>query len=291
MKPAKFEYFAPATLPEALDILHQHGEDAKILAGGQSFVPLLNMRLARPQVVIDINRISDLAYISPQPDNGLAIGALTRHRSIERSPPVADRLPLFAFAMPFIAHFQIRNRGTIGGSIAHADSAAEIPALSVALDAEFVLRSSEGERLAKAQSFFIGDLTTDLASDEILAEVRIPGKGPEWKWGFQEVCRREGDFALAGVVALVKLDDANSCQDARIVMFGMGGTPVRVQKAEDSLRGTRLSQEAFREVGAIVSEELDPVSDLHASREYRKEVGGVMARRALEMTLQSVGGA
>ena len=254
-------------------------------------MPLLSMRLARPKVIIDINRISDLANISPQPDNGLAIGALTRHRHIERSPQVANLLPLFAFAMPFIGHFQIRNRGTIGGSIAHSDPAAEIPALSVALDAEFVLKSSRGERLAKAESFFIGDLTTDLASDEILSEVRIPGKGPEWKWGFQEVCRREGDFALAGAVVLAKLDDANSCQDAHIVMFGVGGTPGRVRKAEDSLRGTRLSQEALTEVAAIVSEELDPVSDIHASREYRKEVGGVMARRALEMTLQSDRGA
>jgi CO/xanthine dehydrogenase FAD-binding subunit len=286
MKPANFDYFAPTSLVEALALLEQHGDEAKILAGGQSLMPLMNMRLARPKVVIDINRLSELACISPGPDGGLAMGALTRQRVVERSGLVYERVPLLAAAMPSIGHFQIRNRGTVGGSIVHADPAAELPALSLALDGEFVLVSARSQRTIKAEDFFVTYLTTAIEPVEVLTEIRIPTWGMEWGWGFQEVCRREGDFALVGAVALLKLDGDQVCESARIVIFGVGGRPVRVQGAEELLMGRRVDGRALEEAARVVSNSLEPHSDIHASAQYRKEVGGVLARRALEEALR-----
>ena len=287
MKPAKFDYFDPSSLPEALALLGQYGDDAKILAGGQSLMPLMNMRLARPGVVVDINGIGDLDYISAAPDGGLTIGALTRQREVERSGLVLERTPVLAAAMPFIGHFQIRNRGTVGGSIAHADPSAEIPAVSLALDAEFVLASDGRERVMKAEEFFITHLTTALEPVEVLTQIRIPGFTGEWRWGFQEVCRREGDFALVGAVAMLQLDGGGVCQAARIIMFGVGGTPLRMRTAEDILLGSSVDARTREEVAEVISQELDPDSDIHASAQYRKEVGGVMVRRALESALSA----
>ncbi len=285
MKPVNFDYFAPTSVAEALALLEQYGDEAKILAGGQSLMPLMNMRLARPKVIIDINRISELAYIAPSPAGGLTIGALTRQRTVERSGVVHERNPLLAAAMPFIGHFQIRNRGTIGGALVHADPAAELPALSFSLEAEFVLNSGRNQRIVKAEDFFVTYLTTAIEPREILTEVRIPAWNGEWGWGIQEVCRREGDFALVGAVVLVQLDDSGVCDAARLTMFGVGGTPVRVRRAEEMLRGRRVDDSALAEVAKVVSAELEPDSDLHASAEYRKEVGGVLARRTLEVAL------
>ena len=288
MKPAKFEYFAPESLPEALELLGQYGADAKLLAGGQSLMPLMNMRLVRPGVVIDINGIEDLSFISPAQDGGLAIGALTRQREVERSSLVQQRIPLLAAAMPFIGHFQIRNRGTVGGSIAHGDPAAEIPALSLALDAEFVVTGDGGQRVISAEEFFLAHLTTALRPGEILTQIRVPasvGQSAGGGWGFQEICRREGDFALAGAVTILQLGEDGVCRAGRIAMFGVAATPVRMRKAEDMLAGRSVDSNAREEVAAAVAEELDPVSDIHASARYRKEVGGVLVRRALEQAL------
>lgn len=290
MKPPKFEYFAPATLSEATALLDQYGDDAKVLAGGQSLMPLMNMRLVRPKVVVDINRISQLQYISMTPDGGLAIGALTRQREVERSSSVRERIPLLAAALPFIAHVPIRNRGTVGGSMVHADPAAELPAVSVALGAEFVLTGTGNQRVVPAADFFLGYLTTALEPVEMLTEVRFPALAGRWGWGFQEVCRREGDFAMVGAVTLVQLDEDHFCRNARITMFGVGGSPVRVEQAEEILVGKQVSGSTIEDVARLVSEALEPVSDIHASAQYRKEVGGVLARRTLEAALERADG-
>jgi len=294
MKPAKFEYFGPTSLAEALELLHEHGDDAKILAGGQSLMPLINMRLARPKVIVDVNRIPGLDYISPTPDGGLAMGALTRQRSVEKSAMVKDRIPVLAAAMPSIGHFQIRNRGTVGGSISHADPAAELPALCLALDGEFVLSSASNQRVLKPENFFISHLTTAIEPGELLTEIRLPARSSaqseDWRWGFQEVCRRQGDFAMVGAVSLLQLDDGGTCQSACITMFGVGGTPVRIRRAEEALMGNRINDSVLEDVSKIVSEELDPDSDIHASATYRKEVGGVIARRTLEAAINRVNG-
>ncbi|MBI3326457.1 MAG: xanthine dehydrogenase family protein subunit M [Nitrospinae bacterium] len=285
MKPVNFDYLAPTDVVEALALLEQYGDEAKILAGGQSLMPLMNLRLARPRVIIDINRLSDLAYISPDPNGGMAIGALTRQRAMERSSLVHERNPLLAAAMPLIGHFQIRNRGTIGGSLVHADPAAELPALSIALEAEFVLRCAHRQRVMPAEGFFLSYLTTAIEPAELLTEIRIPAWKPGAGWAIEEVCRREGDFALVGATILLHLDAHEACQDVCVVLFGVGGTPVRIRKAEGMLRGRALDARALTEVARVVSEDLEPDSDLHASAEYRKEVGGVLTRRALEAAL------
>ena len=290
MKPAKFEYFAPTSLSEALALLEEHGDDAKILAGGQSLMPMLNMRLARPKVLIDVNRIPGLDYISPTPDGGMAFGALTRLRSVEKSAVVKERIPVLAAVMPSIGHFQIRNRGTVGGSVSHADPAAELPAVCIALDGEFVLSSASDQRVLKAEDFFIAPLTTAIEPGELLTEIRLPARSEEWRWGFQEVCRRQGDFAMVGAVSLLQLDGGGVCRSACITMFGVGGTPARISRAEEALVGNPINDSVLEDVSKIVSEELNPDSDIHASAAYRKEVGGVIARRTLEAAIDSGNG-
>jgi CO/xanthine dehydrogenase FAD-binding subunit len=290
MKPAPFDYCAPTDLAAALEILAQHGDEAKVLAGGQSLMPLMNMRLARPQVIVDINRIAELEYISQTPEGGFTIGALARQRALERSSVVREHNPLLAATLPLIGHFQIRNRGTIGGSLVHADPAAELPALSLALEAEIVLKSTAQERVVRAEDFFLSYLTTAIEPEEMLTEIRLPAWQPGWGWDVQEICRREGDFALVGAVSLLQVDDNDTCQTVRLTLFGVGGTPVRVRRAEEMLRGQRVDDEALAAVAQVVAEDLDPESDIHASATYRKEVGGVMARRTLAKALSRAKG-
>jgi aerobic carbon-monoxide dehydrogenase medium subunit len=290
VKPAPFEYFAPTDIEEVLVLLAQYGDEAKILAGGQSLIPLMNMRLARPRVIIDINGLSELTYTSPGSHGGLAIGALTRQRAVERSSLVQTHNPLLAAAMQYIGHVQIRNRGTIGGSLVHADPAAELPALSLALEAKFVLRSMTGQRVLSAADFFLTYLTTAIEPIELLTEVRLPPWMGHWRWGFQEVCRRDGDFALVGAVAVLQMDAQTVCQRLHLILFGVGGTPVRLQGAEEMLSGRQVDDRMLNDVAKVVAEVLEPDSDIHASAEYRKEVGGVVARRALEAALGKVKG-
>lgn len=281
MKPARFDYHAPQSVDEAISLLSQHGDDAKVLAGGQSLMPLMAMRLARPPVVVDVNRIGELGYITPTDGGGLNIGALTRERAVELSSAVADRFPMLSAMVPHIGHFQIRNRGTVGGSIAHADPSAEWPAFAIASDAQIVLSSSSGSREVDAGDFFITYFTTAVEAGEMVTEIRLPGSGAGWGWGFEEVCRRHGDFAMTGAFTRVHLGGNGACDDSRIVIFGVGGTPIRVESAEEALRGSDGSIESLQQVAAAVSDALDPDSDIHASALYRKEVSGVMARRAL----------
>ncbi|ETW93996.1 MAG: hypothetical protein ETSY1_36770 [Candidatus Entotheonella factor] len=291
MKPAPFDYYAPSSVDEALALLAEHGDDAKLLAGGQSLMPMMNMRLATPQVVVDINRIDGLAGIAQASDGGLTIGAMTRQRTVERSDEVRQRCPLLTDAMPWLGHFQIRNRGTIGGSVVHADPAAELPAVMVAMEAELVLRSAERERVVPADEFFVTFLTTATEPDELLTEIRLPAWSAAWGWDIQEVSRRQGDFAMVGSVAMVQVDEAETCRAARLVLFGVGETPVRVASAEARMVGQRLDDALLQEVADIVTEALEPEGDIHASATYRKEVGGVMARRTLQQARQRAAGA
>ncbi len=288
MKPPPFEYHAPTALEEALDLLAELGDEAKVLAGGQSLVPLLNFRLARPAHLVDLNRIADLAYVRAW-DGGLAIGAMTRQRALERDHAVVERAPLLAQAVPHIGHVQIRNRGTIGGSLAHADPAAELPAVIAALDGQLVVRSSAGERVLGADAFFLTYLTTALQPDELLVEVRVPGLPAGAGTAFLELSRRHGDFALVGVAAALVLAGDGRCRDARLALTGVGASPVRGRTGEAALRGQVPSDRLLREVGRLVAAGLEPDSDLHASAEYRRDVAGVLVERALRAARKNGG--
>jgi carbon-monoxide dehydrogenase medium subunit len=267
------------TIDEALDQLARHGDDAKVLAGGQSLVPLMNMRLARPAVIIDINRIDALGYL--REDSGvLRVGALTRQRAAERSPLVAERCPLLRDALHLVGHAQIRNRGTIGGSIAHADPAAELTAILAALDGEVTVRSARGTRVIAAPDLFISYLTTSLDPRELLVEVRIPALPRDAGWSWMELARRHGDFALAGV-GIVLAARRGVVAEARIGLIGVGPTPVRAAQAERVLIGQTPSEALWAEAAEAVRAAVTPDGDIHASAEYRKHVSGVLAQRAL----------
>lgn len=285
MKPARFEYFDPATLEEALALLQQYGDEAKLLAGGQSLVPMLNMRLARPAVLIDLNRIRGLAYIREEGAH-LAIGAMTRHADVERSELVARRQPLLAEAMRHIGHIQIRNRGTIGGSLVHADPSAELPAVMVALEATMCIMGQAGAREVEAADFFLMYFTTCLQPDEILSEIRVPVLPDGTGWAFGELARRGGDFALAGVACTLTLDSDGLILDARLGLTGVGMTPVRAAEVEALLRGQAPGEALFRAAAEAVSSGLMPDADIHATAEYRQELAGVLTERALHKALE-----
>lgn len=284
MKPAAFDYFAPETLDEALELLGTHGVAAKLLAGGQSFAPMANFRVLRPEVVIDLNRIASLSYIEAR-DGAIAIGAMTRHRAIERSDLVMQRCPLLACAAPNIGHAVIRNRGTLGGSLAHADPAAEWPVVAVALGATMVLRGPKGERLVPAGKFFVSLLTTALAADEILVEVRFPAVPSRTGAEFAEVSRRHGDFALVAVGAQVTLSAAGAISDIRLALGGVGPCPHDATALAQRLAGTMPKDPELEQLGKAVSAAMEPTDDLHASSAYRKEVAVVLIGRALRAAL------
>jgi aerobic carbon-monoxide dehydrogenase medium subunit len=290
VKPAQFEYFAPASVAEAIALLAEQGDDVKILAGGQSLVPLMNMRLARPRVIVDINRIPDLGYIREH-DGGLAIGAMTRQRAAEASALCRQRAPLLQEALGYVGHMAIRARGTVGGSVAHADPAGELPAVVTALDAELVVRGPGGQRIARPEEFFLTYLTTSLGPDEMLTEVRLPPWQVGTGWSFMEISRRHGDYALVGVACVVQVDGEGRCSDGRLVFTGVGGVPFVSTVGQDALRGERPSETLFEHVQQVVSadEALEPDSDIHASALYRKEVAGVMAKRALRVAFERAG--
>ena len=282
MKPAPFAYHRPATVDEALTVLARHGGDAKPLAGGQSLIPAMNFRLARPAVLVDLNRIAALAGIRGSAD-GLRIGTMTRQRAVERDTTVARDAPLLAEALPHIAHPQIRTRGTVGGSLAHADPAAELPAVMVALDATFDLRGPRGKRSIAAAEFYTGLFTTALAPDELLVEIAIPRPAPRSGSAFVEVARRHGDYALAGVAAVVALDDAGRCREARIALLSVGDGPVLARKAAQAITGAAPTAEAIKAAAdAAASKDIDPPGDIHASAAYRRQLVGVLVRRALQ---------
>ena len=280
MKPARFDYYAPSSLDAALELLDRYGEDARVLAGGQSLMPLLNLRLARPAVIVDLNRVAGIADLA-EAEGGLRVGAMVRERNVELSPLVRERSPLLAAALPLIGHFQIRNRGTIGGSIAHADPSAELPAVAVALDAEMTIASKGSERTVAAGDFFVSDFTTRLEPAELLTGVRYPAWPQGRGWAIDEVCRRDGDFAMVGAVAALGVTGAGSCEDPRVVLFGVADKPLRLASVESSLAGRTLDRDALDEASALASRDVDPAGDVHASAEYRREVAGTLTRRVL----------
>lgn len=281
MKPAPFRYIAPGTLDEALAALDDYGDEAKVLAGGQSLIPAMNFRLAQPGVLVDLNPVAELAYLEPAADGGLRIGAMTRQRAVERSALVAQRAPLLHATMPHIAHVQIRNRGTIGGSIAHADPAAELPAVAVALNGRLRLQSRRGERWVDAADFYQGLFTTALAPGEIVAEMALPPMPHQSGWSILELARRRGDYALAGVAVMVAVEDGR-CGQARLVFFGVGEGPVQAPSAASLLIGEPPTQAAITAAAAAaVEQDLDPPGDIHASAEFRRHLARVLAQRAL----------
>ena len=289
MKPAPFDFFAPATLDEALGLLAEHGGDAKPLAGGQSLIPAMNFRLARPAVLVDLNRISELAYV--RAESGVAIGAMTRQRVVERSDVVARAAPLLAEALPSIAHPQIRNRGTMGGSIAHADPSAELPAVMLALDAQFRATSATGERSIPAGEFFKGMLETALAPGELLVEIAVPQLPARSGTAFLEMARRHGDYALVGVAVVVTLDPRGRCKEAKLSLLSVGDGPVLATEAGRVLAGQSPSEELLRAAGdAAAARDVDPPSDIHASAAYRRQLVAVLTRRALARAFERAGG-
>lgn len=287
MKPPPFEYHAPTALGEALELLGELGDEAKLLAGGQSLVPLLNFRLARPRHLVDLNGVGELAYIQVR-EGTLHLGAMTRQRSLERSAAVAEGWPLLHAAVPYIGHVQIRNRGTVGGSLAHADPAAELPAVLTALDARMVVRSRSSQRVLSPQEFFLSYLTTSLDPEEMLVEVQVPPQ-PKVGWAFQELSRRHGDFALVGAAVLVGLE-GQVCSLCRIVLLGVGPTPMRAPSVEEALLGQRVSDALIASASSLVKGDIDPPSDVHASSEYRRQVAVVLVERTLKEALRRAGG-
>jgi carbon-monoxide dehydrogenase medium subunit len=279
MKPAAFDYVIADSVDMAVASLAEGGGDAKIIAGGQSLVPMLNFRLLRPSVLIDINRIGDLAFIE-EAGKKIRVGALTRHYQLETSPVIARHLPVLASAMTHVAHLAIRNRGTIGGSLSHADPAAELPMMALLLDAELHIASASGKRTIAARDFFVGALTVDLARDDIVTEIVLPKLPPKTGWGFEEVARRSGDFALAAAAATLTLS-AGVISQARIALTGVGATPVRAAEAEALLVGQALEPGLIDRIIDAVRAAIEPDTDLHASSDYRRHLGGVLAGRAV----------
>lgn len=283
MKPAPFRYARPQSVEEALQILATHHEqELKILAGGQSLVPLMNFRLATPDMIVDINGLHELAHLGRRA-GWLHIGALTRHSQLGSSPLVRANWPLLAAATEHIGHAQIRNAGTVGGSVAHADPSAELPVVLAALDAEFVVRGTDGSRSIRWIDFFVGPLETSLEPNEMLVEIRVPPPtSPGAGWGFEEFCRRDGDFALAGCAAQISVDPEGICRVASIALLGAGATPMRAVRAEQHLVGEVLSDETIDDAAALAAADSRPSGDMHGDAAYRRDLIREMTVRSLQ---------
>jgi aerobic carbon-monoxide dehydrogenase medium subunit len=279
VKPAPFAYLRPGTLDDALAILDEHDE-ARPLAGGQSLVPAMNFRLAQPSMLVDLNRIRELTGVEAT-SGGLTIGAMTRHRELERSALVARVSPLVTETMPFVAHAPIRTRGTLGGSLAHADPAAELPAVMLALDAAIHVRSRAGVRTIPATEFFLGLYATALEAGELVVSVSVPVMPPGAGWAFDEVARRHGDYALAGAAAVVTLDASGFVKTARIALLSLHDRPVLALESARTLVGERPTPDALAAAATAANHDADPSSDIHASSDYRRHLAGVLVRRVL----------
>lgn len=285
MKAAEFEYAVPASLEEAVALLAARGDDAKVIAGGQSLMPLLALRFAQPGLLVDLNRVAGLAGIRELPDGGLAIGAMTRTRELETSPAAAARAPLAAEAAPLIAHRAIRNRGTVGGAVAHADAAAELPAVMLALGATIVAQGPNGAREIAAADFFRTHYTTALEPDEVLTELRLPPLPPGTGTAFAEISRRHGDFAMAGAAAVLTVE-AGRCSAASVALLGVADRPTAIDTA--TLVGQAPEPERFESVADAAAAALTPASDQHASSEYRRHLAAVLVRRTLVAATERV---
>jgi CO/xanthine dehydrogenase FAD-binding subunit len=280
MKPAPFKYIAASSLDQALSLKAEYGEEARFLAGGQSLIPAMNFRLARPSVLIDINGLADLAGVDGS-GKDIRVGALTRYHALERNEEFLRTCPLFADALPHIAHPQIRNRGTIGGNLSHADPASELPAVTVAMGARMRVKSSGGERQIAAADFFTGLLSTDIQSDEMLMDVTFPRHRTRAGTCFMEVARRRGDFAIAGVAAIVALDEDHRCSNVRLALCGVGETPVDASEAAACLLGQSVTERTISDAAAAVREAIDPSGNVQASPDYQRHIAGILAVRTI----------
>lgn len=288
MKPAAFDYHRPASLDEALSLLAELGDDARVIAGGQSLVPMLALRLARPAHLIDLDRLHELAHVDIG-ETGLRLGSMVRQRFVEISGEIAEACPLLTQAIPHIGHVPIRTRGTVGGSLAHADPVAELPAVACALDAEIVLRSVRGERVVGASEFFTSHFTTTAAPDELLVEVRFPTAAGRVGTSFAEMSRRPGDFAIVGAAAVVATTEDGTITSAAVSLCGVGPTPARLASAETLVIGQRASQELFREAMTIAVADIDPPNDLHGTAAYRRRLAAVLGERVLGAAASGAG--
>jgi len=290
MKPAPFEYHAPASLEQALALMSQNAREAKLLAGGQSLVPAMNFRVVQPSVLIDLNRAAELSYIREEGDV-IRVGSMARERHLEFDSSIAKHIPLLHEAVPFIAHPQIRNRGTIGGSIVHADPAAELPVLMLALGARLKAKNVSGERWIDARDFFVGMFTTALEPDEILVEIELPFMPPRTGWSFMEVAPRAGDYAMMGVAALVTLDEAGKCKAAKLIYLNAGEGPLDAKEAAKSLEGGKIDDKLIEAAAAHASEqEVNPFGNIHASAEFQRHLAKVLTRKALREAAQRAHG-
>jgi CO/xanthine dehydrogenase FAD-binding subunit len=288
VKPAPFDYYCPRTLDEAMALLTDHGADAKALAGGQSLIPAMNFRLATPAVIVDLNAIGALSYVEAG-GAGIRIGGMTRQRALERSALVAREAPLVAAALPFVAHPAIRTRGTLGGSLAHADPAAELPAVMLALDARLTLRCCRQSRVIEAADFFTGLFATALEPEELLTEIEIPRMPPRTGCAFQEISRRHGDYALAGAAAVVTLDEHGVCSAVRVALLSVADRPVLAEQASRILTGHSPASDVIRAAAEAAAErDIDPPGDIHASSRYRRQLARVLIRRVLERAFHSL---
>ena len=282
MKPPKFNYFAPDSIDSALALISEHGADARFLAGGQSLVPMMNFRVAAPSALIDLNGIAALRGIRVDENGHLHIGAMARTREIEMDSTIAAANPLLHAAARSIAHIQIRNRGTIGGSLAHADPAAELPGIALVCDAEINVVGPGGTRGIAAKDFFEGIFSTALEDGEMISEIVFPAWPADRRWAFQEISRREGDFAMVGIAGWFDLDGTGKISAAGLAAIGAGDTPLRLPSAEAALTGQTPGDTVFTDAATAAIGDLQPGSDIHASAEYRREVGGVLVERVLE---------
>lgn len=282
MKPAPFEYLAPTSLTEVLEAVTEYGDEAKLLAGGQSLIPAMNFRIMQPSVLIDLNRVSELAYIDEPDEPVLRFGALTRLSRLEDAAVVSEKVPLLSQALPLIAHPQIRNRSTIGGSLVHADPAAELPVVAVALNARVKLQNRDGSRWIEAPDFFKGMFTTDTRPDEVLVEVELPAVESRTGTAFQELARRPGDYAMAGVACVIRLDEQDRCTEARLVYLNVGDGPVVAVQAAATLEGEQQSEDLFQAAAKMAAEEeINPFGNVHATPEYQRHLARVLTGRAL----------
>jgi CO/xanthine dehydrogenase FAD-binding subunit len=286
MKPAPFEYYVPDSIEQALDLLYEQGDGAKLLAGGQSLVPAMNFRVVQPGMLIDLNRIEELRYIHEGHDT-LQVGAMTRECDLEFDPVISKRTPLLAEAMPHVAHPQIRNRGTLGGSLANADPAAELPVIMLALGARLKVRNADGERWVDARNFFTGMFSTDLAADEMLVEIELPTMQRRTGWSFMEVAPRAGDYALMGVAALVTLDENQRCAHARLVYLNAGDGPVDAREAAKLLEGEIPDTDSIEAAAEMASQkEINPFGNIHASPDFQRHLARVLTRKTLKQAIE-----
>ena len=281
MKPPSFKYFAAQSVEEAVSLLAEHGDDARVLAGGQSLIQEMNVRQTKPGVLIDVNPVQELSSI--QSENGtLALGAMTRTVAVEHDADIRQRLPMLTEAAARVGHVAVRNRGTVGGNVAHADPASNLPPVMLALDADFIVRSSDGERTVASDDFFQGPHQTGIGPTELLTEIRVSGLSESAGSAFAEVSRRDRGWGLCGVAALVALDDDGKISDVRLGLSGVGPTAVRALDAEEEIRGEQPAEEIWKKASEAAVRALDnPPSDIHASADYRRHLAGVLTRRAL----------